>query len=400
MSRQALAGATLFVPAEGTGFARLERHAVLVENGRILAVIPERDAVAAETVTLPPGSLLAPGLIDIQVNGGGGILFNDRPDAEAALAIAAAHRRLGTTSILPTLITDTAQKMHEAAEAALSISEPGGAICGIHFEGPFLSPQRPGVHRPGHIRPMAGEDAAFLIALARRLSGTVLLTLAPECTNRTRLRALSDAALVLSAGHTAATYEQAIEAAANGVTAFTHLFNAMPPLTSRDPGPVAAALELDDAYCSLIADGIHVHPAMLRLVFARKPPGRVILVSDAMPPAGTDATSFTLQGQTIHRRNGRLETADGILAGADLSLAQAVRNLVELCSVPLEQALAMASLNPATLLRQDHLIGRIAPGACANLVLLTPELDVLGTWLGGVWDGQPGVLGAKGAWAA
>ncbi len=400
MSRQALAGATLFVPAEQGGFARLEDHAVLIENGTILAVIPKRDAAAAETVTLPPGSLLAPGLIDIQVNGGGGILFNDRPDAEAARAIAAAHRRLGTTSILPTLITDTAEAMHAAARAALAVCEPGGAIPGIHFEGPFLSPQRPGVHRAECIRAMVDSDAAFLVALAQQLAGTVLLTLAPECADSWQLQHLSAAGVVLSAGHTAATYEQAIDAAAHGVSAFTHLFNAMPAMASRDPGPVAAALVLDEVYCGLIADGIHVHPAMLRMVLARKRPDRVVLVSDAMPPASTDATAFILQGRTIHRRRGRLETDDGTLAGADLSLLEAVRRLVALCEVPPEQALAMASRVPATLLRQDHLIGSIAPGLRANLVLLTPGLDLIGTWLGAVWEGPAGVLDSAGVRAA
>ena len=400
LSRQFLSGATILVPAAGAGFARLEDHAVLVEHGTILAVMPRHEATPGETVALPPGTLLAPGLIDIQVNGGGGILFNDRPDVDAARAIAAAHRHLGTTSILPTLITDTAEAMHAAAGAALAVCEPGGAIPGIHFEGPFLSPRRPGVHRVEYVRSMDKPDAAFLVALAQQLAGTVLLTLAPECVEPVLLEQLSAAGVVLSAGHTAATYEQAMGAAAHGVSAFTHLFNAMPAIASRDPGPVAAALELEQAYCGLIADGIHVHPAMLRLVLARKRPDRVVLVSDAMPPAGTDVTSFTLQGRTIHRRNGRLETEDGILSGADLSLLEAVRRVVALCGVPPEQALAMASMVPAMLLRQDHLMGSIAPGRRANLVLLTPGLEPLGTWLGGVWDGRAGVLGGAGVRAA
>jgi N-acetylglucosamine-6-phosphate deacetylase len=360
-------------------------HGVLLEQGRIHAVLPDDTRVQADRLFLPPGSLLAPGLIDIQVNGGGGLLFNDAPTAETARAIAAAHRRLGTTGILPTLITDTPDRFFRAASAA-SI---GAGVLGIHFEGPFLGPSRPGVHQAALIRAPEEADLVCLEALARRLPGPVLLTVAPETVDPPTLRRLREAGIVLSAGHSAAAFDVTQAALAAGLSGFTHLFNAMPPLSARQPGIAAAALLHPDSWCGVIADGIHVHPAMLCLLLASRPADKIILVSDAMPPAGTEATSFDLQGRTIHRREGRLVTEDGILAGADLSLAQAVRRAVEFLGISAAEALGMASSAPAAFLGIDTMRGHIKPGYIADLVLLTEGLEVLGTWLageGGVHD--------------
>jgi N-acetylglucosamine-6-phosphate deacetylase len=352
---------------------------VLLEDGRIRAVLPEREQVAADRIALPPDSLLAPGLIDIQVNGGGGILFNDAPTSEAARAIAAAHRRLGTTGILPTLITDTREKFAQASQAAAI----GQGVLGIHFEGPFVGPSRPGVHPAALIRAPDEADLVRLEELARRLPGSVLLTVAPETVDVPTLRRLRAMGIVLSAGHSAASFEQTSAAIAAGVSGFTHIFNAMAPLSARAPGIAAAALLHPQSWCGVIADGIHVHPAMLRLLLASRPAEKVILVSDAMPPAGTDAMAFALQGRSIHREDGRLVTAEGVLAGADLCLAEAVRRAVALTGVSAAQALGMASASPARFLGIDRERGHIAPGCVADLVLLTETLDVLGTWLAG-----------------
>jgi N-acetylglucosamine-6-phosphate deacetylase len=379
MSRVALAGAAILQAGKW-----VHGRAVVLEGGTISAVVPQDDLAKCDRVNLPPGSLLAPGLIDIQVNGGGGILFNDDPSAEAACEIARAHRKLGTTGILPTLITDTRRKFAQAAAAAV----PGPGILGIHFEGPFLAVSRRGVHPPEHIRAPEEADIASLEALASRLPGKVLLTVAPESVDDHVLRRLSAASIKLSAGHSAASFERVAEAVAAGVTGFTHLFNAMAPLAARAPGIAAAALLQPDSWCGVIADGFHVHQAMLRLLLASRPASRIILVSDAMPPTGTGAQEFELQGRIIFRRGGRLVTEDGTLAGADLCLAEAVRRAVGLFGITPATALGMASAAPAAFLGIDHIRGHIAPGFAADLVLLTENLDVLGTWLAGAWQGE------------
>ncbi len=396
MSQAFLTGATVLT---GAGF--LAGHGVLLRGRLIEAVLPERTEVAADRVRLPPGSLLAPGLVDVQVNGGGGVLFNDAPTPEAALAIADAHRRLGTTAILPTLITDTEEAMRQAASTARRLAGPDSPILGVHFEGPFLGPDRPGVHDAALIRRPAETELVLLEDLALALSGPaegrVLLTLAPETVDDAVLNRLAAAGVVLAAGHSAASFERSVEALAAGVTGFTHLFNAMPPLAARAPGLAAAALLAPGAWCGVIADGLHVHPAMLRLLLATRPPDRVMLVSDAMPPTGTTLAAFMLQGRRILRRDGRLTTEDGTLAGADICLADAVRTLVRLAGATPAQALSMAASVPAAFLGLDHRVGRIAPGCRADLLLLTPGLEVLGTWLAGDWAGQAGVLSARAA---
>jgi len=364
--------------------AWLEGHAVLVDRGRIVAILPDSASVLGARAKLPQGSLLAPGLVDVQVNGGGGILFNDAPSFEAARQIARAHRRLGTTAILPTLITDTRAVFAEAAARA----EIGEGVIGIHFEGPFLSQARPGVHQATLIRRPDENDLACLEALAARLGGPVLLTLAPETVEGAVLRRLRAAGILLSAGHSAADFERCEAAIADGVSGFTHLFNAMPPMAARAPGIAAAALLNPTTWCGVIADGIHIHPAMLRLLLANRP-GKVMLVSDAMAPAGTDDAVFQLQGRTVFRREGRLVTADGTLAGADLCLMEAVRRAVRLMGVNVGQALGMASEVPAAFLGIGDRLGRIAPGCRADMVLLTEDLSVIGTWLHGAWQGEP-----------
>ena len=380
--RRLLAGARVF-----TGDRIVDGHAVLVEGGRITAVLPVADAPRdARPRRLPPDTLLVPGFLDLQVNGAGGLLFNDTPTAEAALAIAAVARRTGTTGVLPTFMTDDRRKLRHACEAALeAVARPAGGVLGLHLEGPFLSAERPGVHLSQWMRTPGAEDIEFLVAIAGRLGdpGRLLLTLAPECVDDADIARLAAAGITIAAGHTAATVERTHEALAAGVRGFTHLFNAMPPLLNRQPGPVAAALADPDAWCSIIADGLHVHPALLRLLVQVKPRGKVFLVTDAMPPSGTDATSFVLFGRTILRQSGRLLTEDGTLAGADIDMAASVRNCVQLLDLPLEESLRMASLYPAAYLGLDDQLGRTAPGYRADLALLRPDLSVLATWVGG-----------------
>ncbi|HYO53053.1 N-acetylglucosamine-6-phosphate deacetylase [Archangium sp.] len=381
--KRVLAGARLF-----TGERMLDGHGVVVEGGRISAVVPMAAAPAdAQVLRLPEDALLVPGFLDAQVNGAGGVLFNDTPTVEAALAIAAAARRSGTTGLLPTFITDELSRMRQACEASLeALARPASGVLGIHLEGPFISGERPGVHDPRFVRVPEPQDIDYLSALPERLAGKggrLMVTLAPECVGDAVIGRLASAGVVLSAGHTAATYERTSEALAAGVRGFTHLFNAMPPAHNRQPGPTVAALNSDEAWCGIIADGIHVHPAMLRMLLKVKRPGKVFLVTDAMPPVGTDATSFTLYGRTILRREGRLVTENGTLAGADIDMVTAVRNCVRLLGLPLEESLRMASLYPACYLGLDGHLGRLAPGYRADLTLLRSDLTVLATWVGG-----------------
>lgn len=379
--RQLLTGARVF-----TGETILEGHGVLVEGGRILGLPPEGSgpAEAVEAVRLDSSCLLAPGFIDVQVNGGGGVLFNAEPSAEAALVIAAAHRRFGTTGLLPTVITDEPACMRAAARGVVeAVRRRDGGVLGIHIEGPFINPERAGVHDRRFIRAPAEEDLAFLCDLAAELSGRVLLTLAPECVDDAVLARLVGAGVIVSIGHSAASAERVAEALDLGVRGFTHLFNAMPPIANRQPGPAGAALADHRAWAGLIADGHHVHPALLRAALAARPRARMMLVTDAMPLTGTDRTEFTLNGRTIFRRDGRLTLADGTLAGADLDMAAAVRNARDLLGLPLEDALRMASLHPAEFLGIERERGRVAPGCRADLVLLGPGLEVLATWVEG-----------------
>ena len=380
--RQLLTGARLF-----TGDTILDGHALLVEGGKILDLIPRATAPQAEIVPLPAGSLIAPGFIDTQVNGGGGALLNDTPTVEAVRTIVAAHRRFGTTGLLPTLITDAADKMHAAAAAvAEAARDSASGVLGLHLEGPFLSLEKRGVHSPAFVRPPSACDIAYLSELPNEFpGGRVLLSIAPETVTDGDIRKLAAAGVLLAGAHSAATYARTLEAIRAGISGFTHLFNAMPPVANREPGIAGAALLSAETWCGIIVDGIHVHPAALKLALAAKPRGKLMLVTDAMTPLGTDADSFQLYGATIHRHDGRLVTSDGTLAGADLDMSQAVRNCIGLLGLPREEALRMASLYPAQFLGMADRRGRLAQGYQADLTLLDQSNHVLGTWVAGEW---------------
>jgi len=366
----------------GQGFVR--GLGVVIEGGRIAAVLPEAEALArADGRVDLAGGRLAPGFIDTQVNGGGGVLFNDDLTVDAIAAIGAAHRRFGSTGFLPTLISDdldAIDRAMRAVEQAIAAGVPG--VLGVHVEGPFLNAARAGIHDKAKFRLLDERARALLGSLE---AGRTLVTLAPELTEPEMIAQLSAAGVIVAAGHTDATYEEIEAALAAGVTGFTHLFNAMSPLTSRAPGVVGAALIDQASFCGLIVDGRHVHPAALRIAFACKPLDRFMLVTDAMPSVGLVDKTFVLQGHTIRVEDGVCVAADGTLAGSDLDMAGAVRNSVAMVGLDAADAIRMASLNPATFLGLDHLLGRIAPGFLASLVLLDEQLEVQATWI----DGRP-----------
>ncbi len=376
MSVTALVGAEIVLP---DGIA--QDHALLIEGAHIVDVVP-RDA-------LPPGcgaiglegGWLLPGFIDTQVNGGGDVLLNDRPDVEGIRAIAEAHRRFGTTGMMPTLISDDADVVDAAmaaGEAAIAQSVPG--IWGVHVEGPHLNPSKKGIHDAAKFTPI---DAAVLERYSRPTSGRRIVTLAPELAPPGAIRALAKAGVIVAAGHSLANYDQTVMALGEGLAGFTHLFNAMTQMGSREPGMVAAALLDRNSYFGLIVDGLHVHPAALRVALAARGLDGAMLVTDAMPPVGGTQGRFSLMGQDIHVVDGTCRGPDGTLAGSALSMAQALRNAMDMLGCSMGEASRMASGNPARFLRIERQTGAILPGLRADLVHLDAQRRVRRTWIAG-----------------
>lgn len=369
--------------ASADGF--LDGHAVLVEDGRIAGIVPETDPRVGEAQRHDlGGAMLLPGFIDTQVNGGGGVLFNDAPTVDTIRRMGAAHREFGTTGFLPTLISDDPEVMAwaiAAVDAAIAEGVPG--VLGIHLEGPFLAQARKGVHNAEKFRRVDEEAFALLTSLKQ---GRTLVTLAPEMTSPDVIGRLAARGVIVAAGHTDATYEQILEAFRQGLTGFTHLFNAMSPLAARAPGAVGAALSNPDSYCGIIVDGRHVHPETLKLALRCKPHDRFMLVTDGLANVGTSKQSFDLLGHTIRIENGVYVDQNGTLAGSALDMGQAVRNAASLLGVGLLQAVTMASTAPASFLGLGRSHGRIAKGCRADFVVTDNALHVRQTWIGGAPD--------------
>ena len=367
-----------------TGEKILHQHVLLVEKGHIIDIVPEHLLPQVKDCYDLNGSLLAPGFIDVHVNGAAGALLNHQPSAQALQTIAQAHREYGTTAFLPTLMTDTWEQMINAVAAVVAAAELGvPGILGIHLEGPYLNVERKGVHSAKRIRiPSSDEDINHLFDVfpAHLIK---LITLAPERVSPEFIQRLIRHGMIVSAGHTEASYDQMHIALAHGVTGFTHLFNAMSPMTSREPGVVGAALDHGDSWCGLIVDGHHVHPVTLRQAIKAKAKGKMMLVTDAMHTVGHGASRFDLMGSPIVSENGKVTTLNGTLAGSNLDMATAVRNTVQQVGLGLEEALRMASLYPAQFLKLDHKIGRIAKGFQADLVLIDDHMQVQQTWIKG-----------------
>ena len=360
----------------------VEGRCVLLADGRILDIVApsERRARRAERRDLG-GQLLLPGFIDSQVNGGGGVLFNDAPSVESIRAIGRAHRRFGTTGFLPTLISTDLDIMARAIAAVRGAIEAGvPGVLGIHIEGPYLNVARKGVHDPAKLREL---DPSALGLLTSLRGGRTLVTLAPEMTTPQMIEKLVAAGVVVSAGHTNATYAEIGTALRHGLTGFTHLFNAMSPLTGREPGTVGAALDDPASWCGIIVDGEHTDPVVLRIALRCKAHDRFMLVTDAMPSVGTNNDSFELQGRRITVSGSACLDEDGTLAGSNMDMASCVRNAISMLGLSLPEAVRMASQGPAEFLGLAHDTGRIAPGLRADLVLADEALNVLETWIAG-----------------
>ena len=372
----ALTGARLF---DGVKF--LDGMAVVVDGKQIAAINPSATLPSTIKRIDLDGGVLAPGFIDVQVNGGGGALLNDRPSVEVVRRIAESHRKFGTVGLLPTVITD-APDITAAAIAAVrearAANVPG--ILGIHVEGPFLDPARRGAHDAAFIRVINDADIQQFVAAD---CGALMLTLAPNCVSPQQIRQLVEGGILVSLGHSDARYSEVKAALAAGATSFTHLFNAMSQLTGREPGMVGAALSDAHSFIGIIADGLHVHEVSLQLAFSATKADRFMLVSDAMPTAAGGPDHFILQGRQVSRVDNRLTLRDGTLAGSNLTMDAAVRYCVTKLELDLATALRMASANPARFLGLQNQLGLIAPGALASLVHLDEKLNVKQTWIEG-----------------
>ena len=361
------------------GFAH--GKAVLISGGRIQAVVDDGAIPAGYVRRDLAGDSLMPGFVDVQVTGGGGALFSDAPSAEKIAVIGAAHRRFGTTGFMPTLISgdlDTVSAAIAATRHALDTGSPG--LLGVHIEGPFLNAARKGIHDATKFRVIDEDAIALLTSLT---AGRTLVTLAPETTTPDIISRLVKSGVIVAAGHTNADYATIRAALDHGLAGFTHLFNAMSPMTSREPGAVGAALEDSASWCGLIVDGKHVHPVVLRIALAAKRHDRFMLVTDAMPTVGMVDKAFRLGGRLITVKDGVCVDEYGTLAGSDLDMASAVRNAVRMLGLSLAEAARMASRSPAEFLGLGHEIGRIAPGYRADLVLMNESLFVTETWING-----------------
>lgn len=358
-------------------------HAVVVENGRVTDIVPRQDVPSGHEVRDMGDALVTPGFVDLQVNGGGGVLFNNEPSLKGIGAICRAHAAYGTTSVMVTLITDTPAIRDTALAAgkAAHAARTAGYL-GLHLEGPHLSLARKGTHDPDLIRPMEEEDLAVLCA-ASGTFGRALTTVAAENVTPEQVSRLRDAGYVVSLGHTDIAASMVAPYADAGVSMVTHLFNAMSQMGNREPGVVGAALDDGRIFCGLIADGFHVDPVAMRVALrAKSGPGRIFLVTDAMSTIGTDDDGFELNGRQVFRRGGRLTLADGTLAGADIDMLSCVRFTHVRLGVSLVEALRMASRYPAEAIGADTK-GMLKPGFDADMVVLDGGLDLHSTWIGG-----------------
>lgn len=348
-----------------------------VKDGYVESIKPADPSQSARMLD----GWIVPGLVDLQVNGGGGVLFNNDPTPEGLAQICTAHAGLGTTAVMATLITDRPEITASAISAAISaVGQPG--MMGLHLEGPHLDFRRKGTHDPALIRRMEDPDMSVLLNAASALP-YLICTVAPESVTAAQIAALADAGVVVSLGHSDCTAAEACASFDAGAHMVTHLFNAMSQLGHRTPGLVGVALDDGRVSAGLIADGFHADDIAMRVALrAKQGPGRIFLVSDAMSTIGTDLPGFTLNGRQIYRRGGRLTLADGTLAGADIAQIDALRYVHKVLNVPLAEALRLAAFYPAQAAGASDR-GHLRPGSRADFLTLTPEITAESVWIGG-----------------
>jgi len=360
----------------------LKNRAVLHDKGTIHSIVMSDQVPKSCEIEAYENCILAPGFIDLQVNGGGGVLFNDAQNSDSIRRIGNAHQCFGTTSFTPTLISDSDGKMQASLDEIQIVLEEGYEnVLGVHFEGPFLDIAKRGAHRASQIRQISETDIQFLLENSRFVK---LLTVAPENVGKNVIEILSKAGIRVCIGHSNATYEQTVAAVNAGASCFTHLFNAMSGFSARAPGVIGAALACETSWCGLIVDDFHVHPAALKIALASKPRGKCFLVTDSMSTVGTDRDTFNFFGEELRVRNDQIVSRDGVLSGSNLNMAKAVSNCAEVLELPVEEALRMASLYPAEFLGISDQFGKVAAGYKADLVILDNKFNVVKSWKSGL----------------
>lgn len=374
--RHVISGARIF-----DGQQMLNEHSVVIDGSHIHQLVADKEVDPALPQVKLNGGTLAPGFIDLQVNGGGGLLFNNAPEPDTISRILDAHRSKGVTALLPTMVSDTREVLQKGINAVKTLrSQHAEGIIGIHIEGPFFNPDRRGVHHQDLIRPLDQEDIDWLCSHS---DIPIMLTLAPEKTQPGQIKSLCDADIIVCAGHTDALAADITRALHEGLKGFTHLFNAMRPMSGREPGVVGSALADSHSWCGIIADNHHVHPTSIQVAHQAKAEGKLYLVSDSMATIAAKEKSFTLYGETITEQDGRLLNSEGKLAGSAIGMIDAVRICHQSVGLPLNECLKMASLYPAQFMQLDTQRGSIRPGYRADLVHFSDDFQVSHTWLAG-----------------
>jgi len=374
--KRALLGSQIFC-----GERFYDHHALLIDGNSIIEIVDENNIPKAfNKIELNQG-ILAPGFIDLQVNGGGGILFNNRPTKESLNTIINAHQFFGTTSIMPTVISDSIKVLTKCTRAVAQEIKKNSGLLGIHIEGPFFSLKYRGVHQKKYISKLSSE---YLELFSNLKEFPVILTLAPECISIKDLNHLASLGLKIMAGHTDASYDELEQAAKKNLNGFTHLFNAMSQMSAREPGAVGAALDFDNLYASIIVDLHHVHHSLIKLAYQKKPIGKLFFISDSMATINHGEPTFELYDEVVSEQNGRITNAEGKLAGSSITQIDAVKNAYQKCNIPLDHALAMASRYPAEFIGVDRYLGSLKPNYRADLVHFDSNFKVNNVWTSGV----------------
>jgi N-acetylglucosamine-6-phosphate deacetylase len=373
--KQAITGSKLF-----NGIDFIEHKALLIDDQHIAGIVNE-DAIPTDfQVKKLDGGILSPGFIDLQVNGGGGKLFNNSPDKESLNTIISAHQYFGTTSIMPTVISDSLNILQKCTDTISNEIDNNHSLLGIHIEGPFFNVKYRGVHQKQYINTI---NASYLNLFETLDKFPVMLTLAPECISIKQLKHLKSLGFKILAGHTDANYDQLEEAVKYGLDGFTHLFNAMGQISAREPGVVGSAFDFDETSASIIVDLHHVHPSLINLSFKQKPKGKLFFVSDSMATINHGEPSFELYDEVVSESNGRIINSEGKLAGSSITQIDAIKNAYQKCSIPLESAISMATLYPAEYLGVSDYIGQLKKGYRADLAHFDSNFHVQNVWLAG-----------------
>ena len=373
--KQAITGSKLF-----NGIDFIEHKALLIDDQHIAGIVNEDAIPTNYQVQKLDGGILSPGFIDLQVNGGGGKLFNNSPDKESLNTIISAHQYFGTTSIMPTVISDSLNILQKCTDIISNEINNNHSLLGIHIEGPFFNVKYRGVHQKQYINTI---NASYLNLFETLDKFPVMLTLAPECISIKQLKHLNSLGFKILAGHTDANYDQLEEAVKYGLDGFTHLFNAMGQISAREPGVVGSAFDFDETSASIIVDLHHVHPSLINLSFKQKPKGKLFFVSDSMATINHGEPSFELYDEVVSESNGRIINSEGKLAGSSITQIDAIKNAYQKCSIPLESAISMATLYPAEYLGVSDYIGQLKKGYRADLAHFDSNFHVQNVWLAG-----------------